>query len=63
MSPATSLTKQLFKNDSNFLLQLEPPQRLVSDLADALARHGELLVDFLEYVAEAHAQHSLAASR
>src|SRR5438128_10193419 len=46
---------------------LELAQRLGLDLADALARHRELLADLLERVvgvhadAEAHAQHALFA--
>src|SRR5688572_2666943 len=46
---------------------LQLPQRLRLDLADALARHRELLADLLERVvgvhadAEAHAQHALLA--
>src|SRR6185437_12266861 len=48
---------------------LELAQRLGLDLADALARHRELLADLLEGVvgvhadAEAHAQHALLARR
>ena len=48
---------------------LELAQRLRLDLADALARHAELLADLLERVvgvhadAEAHAQHALLARR
>src|SRR3982751_2790249 len=46
---------------------LELAQRLRLDLADTLARHAELLADFLERMigvhadAEAHAQHALLA--
>ncbi len=46
---------------------LEFPQRPGLDLADALARQGELLSDFLQRVvtvhadAEAHAQHAFFA--
>src|SRR5208282_2538282 len=46
---------------------LEFPQRPGFDLADALARQGELLADFLQRVvgvhadAEAHAQHAFFA--
>ena len=48
---------------------LQFPQRLRLDLADAFARHRELLADFLQRVvgvhadAEAHAQHALLARR
>src|SRR6185312_15220429 len=48
---------------------LELPERLGFDLADALARHRELLAHFFERVvgvhadAEAHAQHALLARR
>ena len=48
---------------------LELPQRLGLDLADALARHRELLADLFQRVigvhadAEAHAQHALLAWR
>ena len=48
---------------------LELPERLRLDLADALARHRELLADFFERVvgvhadAEAHAQHAFLARR
>src|SRR6478735_556171 len=48
---------------------LELAQRLRLDLADAFARHAELLADFLQRMvgvhadAEAHAQHALLARR
>ena len=48
---------------------LELAQRLGLDLADALARHRELLADLFQRVvlvhadAEAHAQHALLARR
>ena len=48
---------------------LQLPQRLRLDLADALARHRELLADFFQRVvgvhadAEAHAQHAFLARR
>src|SRR5215813_2265128 len=48
---------------------LQLPQRLRLDLADALARHRELLADFFQRVvgvhadAKAHAQHALLARR
>src|SRR6476660_1345969 len=48
---------------------LQLPERLRLDLADALARHRELLADLLEGVvgvhadAEAHAQHALLTRR
>src|SRR6185436_20976822 len=48
---------------------LQLAQRLRLDLADALARHRELLADLLQRVigvhadAEAHAQHALLARR
>jgi len=48
---------------------MQLPQRLGLDLADALARHRELLADLFQRVvrihadAEAHAQHALFAWR